>query len=153
MLTTTWNIKKFTELNVEELYAILQLRNIVFAVEQKCIYEDMDNRDQPSAHLMGWVEDKLAAYARILPPGVAFPEVSIGRVVTSPDVRGKGLGKELMKRALDYIRRQYGVCKVTLGAQLYLKRFYESFGFKPCSEVYLEDGIPHIVMIYEFPEA
>ena len=141
-----WIIKKYEHLSLHELYAILQLRNEVFAVEQNCVYQDMDNKDQPSYHLMGWENEKLLAYTRIIPPGVAYAEPSIGRVVTAPAIRRTGAGKELMERSLAEIQRLYGKTPIRLGAQCYLQKFYTSFGFTRCSEIYLEDGIEHVEM-------
>lgn len=143
----TWLLKKFADLSPHELYAILQLRNEVFAIEQNCVYPDMDNKDQPSYHLMGWNNDKLIAYARIIPPGEAYPEPSIGRVAITPFARGEGIGKQLMEQSIEHIYRIYGTIPVKIGAQLYLKKFYTNFGFLPTSDVYLEDGIEHIEMV------
>ncbi|MBM3417036.1 MAG: GNAT family N-acetyltransferase [Bacteroidetes bacterium] len=142
-----WIIKKFDELTVHELYALLQLRNEVFAVEQNCVYPDMDNKDQPAFHLMGWQDGKLLAYTRLLPPGTACAEPSIGRVVTSPAARGSGAGRALMQRSIDVSRRLFGPLPIKIGAQLYLHRFYSSLGFKQTSDVYLEYGIEHIEML------
>jgi ElaA protein len=142
-----WLIKKFDDLSPHELYAILQLRNEVFAIEQNCVYPDLDNKDQPAYHLMGWSHDKLIAYTRIIPPGVAYNEPSIGRVVTSPSVRKMSIGKELMERSINSIYELYGKTPVKIGAQLYLRSFYSGFGFQKTSEVYLEDGIEHIEMV------
>lgn len=141
-----WTCKHFNELTNEELYKILKLRNEVFVVEQNCPYQDCDGKDLRSFHLMGWDKDMLIAYSRLLPPGIAFRESSIGRVVTSSAVRRKGAGKELMTTSLEYIYRLFGKQPVTIGAQLYLKNFYESFGFIKTSDIYLEDGIEHIEM-------
>ena len=143
-----WLLKKFTELSPEEVYAILQLRNEVFVVEQNCVFQDADDKDQPSYHFMGFNEQqKLVAYTRLVPAGVSYDEISIGRVVTSPSVRSTGLGKELMVRSIEAIFGLYGQQDIRIGAQLYLKKFYSGFGFEQVSEVYLEDGIEHIYMI------
>lgn len=143
-----WLLKKFTELSPEEVYAILQLRNEVFVVEQNCVFQDADDKDQPSYHFMGFNEQqKLVAYTRLVPAGVSYDEISIGRVVTSPSVRSTGLGKELMIRSIEAIFGLYGQQDIRIGAQLYLKKFYSGFGFEQVSEVYLEDGIEHIYMI------
>src|SRR5215211_4027591 len=124
-----WMTKKFGELSPYQLYAILQLRNEVFVVEQNCVFQDADNKDQLSFHLMGWNNESLIAYTRIIPPGITYDYPSIGRVVTSPAARGNGLGKILMEGSLDAIEKLFGKQPVKLGAQLYLKKFYESFGF------------------------
>jgi ElaA protein len=146
-----WAVKKFDELTPHELYAIIRLRNEVFVVEQNCVFQDADDKDQQSRHLMGWSEDKqLMAYCRILPPGLAYKLPSIGRVVTSPAIRNEGAGKELMAKAIAYCFQLFGECNIQIGAQLYLLKFYSSLGFEQVSEIYLEDGIEHIEMIRFF---
>ena len=147
LMKVTWILKKFDDLSLHELYAILQLRNEVFAIEQNCVYPDLDNKDQPAYHLMGWNNDKLVAYTRIMPPGIAYPEPSIGRVVTSPSVRGKGIGRQLMEKSVKHIYKIYGITPIKISSQLYLKKFYTDLGFHPTSEVYHEDGIEHIKMV------
>jgi ElaA protein len=143
-----WLCRHFSELNAGELYALLQLRSAVFVVEQNCPYQDADDKDQNSFHLLGLdALGRLGAYSRILPPAVSFPEVSIGRVCTSALYRRGGHGKVLMEQSIRTIRQQYGPVPVRIGAQLYLKKFYEAFGFRKDSEEYLEDGIPHIEML------
>jgi ElaA protein len=143
----TWELKKFEELTPQELYAAMRLRSEVFVVEQNCVYLDADDNDQQCHHLLGSFNDKLIAYTRIVPPGVFYPQPSIGRVVTSPSVRRMGAGRILMMQSLNAVYGLYGEVPVKIGAQLYLKEFYESFGFRQESETYLEDGIPHIYMI------
>ncbi len=143
----TWQCKKFSELSVEELYKILQLRNEVFVVEQNCAYQDCDGRDFSSWHITGWDKDVLIAYSRILPPGLLYKDAaSIGRVLTTPLARGQEAGKQLMFYSLKKLYDLFGEVKVTIGAQLYLKRFYESFHFIQTGSIYLEDGIQHIPM-------
>jgi len=143
-----WTLKKFEELTPHELYAILQLRNEVFVVEQNCIFQDADNKDPFSYHLMGWKNKILVAYSRIIPVSIAYDSLpSIGRVVSSPKVRRTGVGKTLMKQSIKKLEQLFGKTSIKLGAQLYLKKFYESFGFIQSGEIYLEDGIPHIEMI------
>jgi ElaA protein len=172
----TWYTKKFSELNPYELYAILRLRSEVFVVEQNCVFQDMDNKDQQCFHLMGWsglpdsnltivVPDSdpgiipdpdrgvipdsnpgLVACSRLVPPGVAYEFPSIGRVVSSPAVRHTGMGKLLMEKSIAELVNLYGNTAIRIGAQLYLKRFYESFGFVQSGDEYDEDGIPHIEM-------
>jgi ElaA protein len=142
-----WLLKKFEDLSPYELYAILQLRNEVFVVEQNCIFQDADDKDQASYHLMGFVNNKLIAYTRIVPPGEIYEQASIGRVVTSLSIRKSGAGKELMQQSIDAVYKLFGVQPIKIGAQLYLKRFYKSFGFEQVSDVYLEDGIEHIYMM------
>ena len=142
----TWTYKSFNELTPHELYAILQLRIEVFSVEQNCIYQDADGKDQESFHLCGWDAERLAAYCRILPAGVSYDHPSIGRVVTSTDYRRGGFGKQLMERAIVQTMTQMRDTVIIISAQLYLKKFYESLGFKQTSETYMEDDIPHIKM-------
>jgi ElaA protein len=143
----TWQCKTFSELTNEELYKILQLRNEVFVVEQNCPYQDCDGKDLKAHHFSAWDDDVLVAYTRLLPKGVSYDAgASIGRVLTSRKVRGQKLGKELMQKSIDKIYELYGQMPIIIGAQLYLKRFYESFAFVQQGEGYLEDNIPHIVM-------
>ena len=147
-MTINWVIKKFDELSSKELYAIMQLRNEVFVVEQNCVYQDADNKDQSSYHLMGLQEDrKLIAYTRLLPPGLAYIEPSIGRVVTSPAARRSGTGRELMKKSIEQVHQLYGDTPIKIGAQLYLLSFYTSLGFQQTSGIYLEDNIEHVEMV------
>jgi ElaA protein len=143
----TWTVKKFEHLSPGELYAILRLRSEVFVVEQTCVFQDMDNKDQPSYHLMGWENEKLLAYARLVPPGISYEQSSIGRIVTSPVSRGNGNGKSLVEKSIDEMENLFGKAPIRIGAQLYLKKFYHSFGFEQSSDVYDEDGIDHIEMI------
>ena len=144
---TNWICKTFAELTNDELYAILRLRNEVFVVEQNCVYPDLDNKDQRCHHLMGWRNDLLAGYSRVIPPGISYVESSIGRIVTSPAARGFGVGRELVRKSIDTLYILYGKQPVRIGAQCYLTRFYESFGFVQKGETYLEDGIQHIEML------
>ncbi|MBL7742156.1 MAG: GNAT family N-acetyltransferase [Chitinophagaceae bacterium] len=143
----TWAVKKFEELTPAELYAILRLRSEVFVVEQHCVFLDMDNKDQSCYHLMGNQDGNLVAYTRLVPPGISYKEPSIGRVVTSTSVRGSGAGKLLMKKSIEEAERLFGKVSVKIGAQFYLKKFYNSLGFEQSSEMYDEDGIDHIEMI------
>lgn len=146
-----WNLRKFNDLSNDELYSLLKLRSEVFVVEQNCIYQDLDGKDQLCWHLLGVNEGKLVAYTRIIPPGVSYNGASIGRVVTSPVVRGTGVGWDLMKNSIEQCEKLFGKTSITLGAQVYLKKFYESLGFIASSEAYLEDGIPHIEMVRKAP--
>lgn len=143
----TWHCKTFADLSSAEIYAILRLRNEVFVVEQNCIFQDADNMDQHCYHLMGWVGNELAAYTRLVPKGVAYNYPSIGRVVTSPKYRGRAFGKQLMLQSIKKCNELFGVETIKIGAQLYLKKFYESLGFVQAGEVYDEDGIDHIHML------
>ncbi|MBK8520777.1 MAG: GNAT family N-acetyltransferase [Chitinophagaceae bacterium] len=142
-----WILKKFEELSAAELYSVMQLRNEVFVVEQNCVYQDADDKDQASLHFCGWDNAKLVAYTRIIPPGISYPEASIGRVVTSPAYRKTGAGRQLMQESISHTFDQFNCTVIKIGAQLYLKIFYQSLGFIQSSEEYLEDGIPHIEMI------
>lgn len=142
-----WIEKKFAELTPYEVYAILQLRNEVFVVEQACVFQDADDKDQGCHHLMGFANKTLAAYTRLVPPGHIYTEASIGRVVTSPAVRGSGAGRELMQRSIDRCYQLFGKGPIRIGAQFYLKNFYASLGFQQVSDIYLEDGIEHIYML------
>ena len=142
-----WRLKKFDALSTYELYAILRLRNEVFVVEQNCVFQDADNKDQHAYHLMGTLDNQLVAYTRIVPAGEIFEEVSIGRVITSAQVRGTGVGKELMERSIKAAWQLFDRQPIRLGAQLNLKKFYESFGFKQISDMFMEDGIEHIYML------
>lgn len=147
-MSINWSLKEFARLTVNELYAILQLRSEVFVVEQNCVFQDADGKDQSAWHLMGFSDDnQLAAYTRLLPAGAAYDEASIGRVVTAAFARNSGIGKKLMIESINTIYNLFGKQPIKIGAQLYLKRFYESFGFQQTSEVYLEDGIEHIEML------
>lgn len=143
-----WTLKKFYELSPYELYSIMQLRNEVFVVEQNCVFQDADNKDQDSYHFTGWLNEKLVAYARLLPSEIDHNDyIFIGRVVTSPSVRGSGIGKELMLRSIEQINNLFGIVSIRISAQLYLKNFYAEFGFQQTSNIYTEDGIEHIEMI------
>ena len=147
-MTITWSFKKFNDLGTAELYDILSLRSQVFVVEQSCVYLDTDGIDKDCWHLCGWDNTSLVSYARIIPPGVIYPEASIGRVVNSPAHRKKGVGKLLMKEAIEVVYSQFNALGIRIGAQLYLEAFYSSLGFTRVSEVYIEDGIPHIKMLH-----
>lgn len=144
---TTWQCKSFAELTNTELYKILQLRNAVFVVEQNSIYQDCDNKDLKSHHLTAWKGDNIVACSRILPPGISYPDAaSIGRVATSSSARGQGLGRVLVSKSLENLYLLFGHVPVIIGAQLYLKKFYEGFSFVQRGDMYLEDGIQHILM-------
>ena len=143
-----WDCKTFQELSVDELYCVLRLRSEVFVVEQNCIFLDQDNKDQFCYHIMGWDGKNLVASTRLVPKGVSYPDYhSIGRVINSKDYRGLGLGKELMEYSIEKCIEHFGNGPIKIGAQLYLKKFYESLDFVQSSEVYDEDGIDHIEMI------
>ena len=147
----TWQCSPFDELSTKVLYAILRARQVVFVVEQNCPFLDADDVDQHCLHLLGWQvqgsNNALVAYARLVPPGVKYAEPSIGRVITSPEFRGQGLGKELMLRAVHAMDEVYPGLAIRIGAQQYLESFYSGFGFVTVSPTYIEDGIPHVEMV------
>lgn len=142
-----WTYKAFDELTPKELYAILRLRCEVFIIEQNCNYLDVDGKDLKCFHLMAWHGENLVAYTRILSPGTSYPEASIGRVLTAANYRKIGAGITLMQKSIAKVYESYGKGPIKIGAQLYLKKFYEGFGFIKCSDEYLEDDIPHIEML------
>lgn len=146
-LKLTWICKHFNELTPQELYSLLRLRSEVFVVEQNCVFLDMDNKDQLAYHLLGFNGDNLVAYTRLLDKNTAYKLMSIGRVVTSPKYRGTGAGKELMQESIKRCYVLFGKDEIKIGAQLYLRNFYEGLGFYQSSEMYLEDDIEHIEMI------
>lgn len=147
MQNMDWICKAFDQLTPFELYDIIKLRNEVFVVEQNCVFQDADDKDQKCFHLMGKVGKDLAAYARLVPKGVSYNKTSIGRIVTSPAFRSKGAGRALVNAAIEQCKVLFGEQDLKIGAQLYLKSFYRSFGFQQTSNVYDEDGIPHIEMV------
>ena len=143
-----WHYKLFDELTAKELYQIIQLRNEVFVIEQDCIYQDADGKDLKCGHLWATIGEEVVAYSRIVPKGVSYEnEPSIGRVVSSGKFRGLGLGKHLIANSIEVIENRLFTSSIRISAQLYLKAFYESFGFEQVSEEYLEDDIPHIEML------
>jgi ElaA protein len=149
MLTWTW--KAFSDLSLGELYGLLALRQEVFVVEQRSIYQDVDGYDPGCHHLLG-VEagpegPRLTAYLRVLPPGLKYPEASLGRVVIAPLGRGRGWGQQLVRQGLDFLATHHPGVPIRIGAQDYLRRFYSDFGFRAVSDVYDEDGIPHVDMV------
>jgi ElaA protein len=140
--------KSFSELSTTELYDILKLRIAVFVVEQTCPYQDLDDKDQQSLHLMGYSEGRLALYARCLPQGLSYPaSPAIGRVVIDPAFRSNKWGYTLMQEAIRVCREKFDARKITISAQYYLLEFYKKCGFTPVGEIYPEDDIPHIKMI------
>ncbi|MBP8157421.1 MAG: GNAT family N-acetyltransferase [Flavobacterium sp.] len=141
-----WKIKRFETLSARELYDLLQLRAEVFIVEQNCVYQDIDGKDEKALHLIGEDNGEVVAYARLFKPNDYFEQASIGRVVVKEHSRSKKLGHILMREAIQVIKSHFDQRKITISAQLYLKKFYESHGFIQTSEMYLEDDIPHIEM-------
>ncbi|SEP25619.1 GNAT family N-acetyltransferase [Mucilaginibacter sp. AW1-7] len=146
-MNLTYQIRLFSHLNVNELYQLLRLRSEVFVVEQNCVFLDQDNKDQQCYHLLLYADGKLAAYSRLVPAGISYPEVSIGRVVTSPAFRGTGLGRKIMELAIQSCYDVFGPAAIRIGAQTYALSFYQSLGFVSEGEVYDEDGIEHIEMV------
>ncbi len=142
-----WLLKDYNDLTTPELYAAMQLRQEIFVVEQNCPYIDADGKDAYSHHLFGYSEQELVAYCRIVKPGVSYDEVSIGRVVVKSVFRKFGYGHLLMQCAIEVIESKYGVVPIRIGAQSYLVRFYEAHGFVQVGEEYMEDGIPHRIML------
>ena len=147
-MTIEWICKHHEDLGKEQLYAILQLRTEVFVVEQKCAYQEVDGRDLEgdTCHLMAWQDDQLVAYLRLLDPASQGGDVVIGRVVIAPQVRGKGLGHELMEQALKQAEKHWPETSIYLSAQAHLQGYYGRYGFVVVGEEYLEDDIPHIGM-------
>ena len=145
-MSIIWKTKIFNELSTQELYQILRLRSEVFVVEQNCVYQDIDNKDQKALHLFGILEGEIIAYSRLFKPGDYFEFSSIGRVVVTEKHRDKNFGHELIDQSIFEINNLFKVQNITISAQLYLKKFYESHGFVATSETYLEDDIPHIEM-------
>lgn len=144
-----WKIKRFEALSLDELYSVLQLRSEVFVVEQNCVYQDIDFKDQKAIHLIGEYEGKTVAYARLFKPNDYFENASIGRVIVKQDFRELKFGHQLIKEAIKAIAEMFNETKITISAQLYLKKYYESHGFVQTSDMYLEDDIPHIEMKLE----
>lgn len=142
-----WNWRDFDALAARQLYAVLRLRSEVFVLEQHCLFQDMDGHDAAARHLMGQRGDRLAAYARCLPPGVTFAEASIGRIVTDPSERGSGIGHELVRRAIALVEQSWGRQAIRIGAQAHLARFYAAHGFRDLGRPYVEDGIDHLEML------
>ena len=147
-----WTCKSFDELSKKELYSILALRQETFVVEQYCPYLDVDGKDIQCFHLIGTNKSNdLLAYSRLIPKGLSYSEeTSIGRIISSGAARGSGYGRALMETSIQELKRLFGETSVRIGAQCYLKGFYEKFGFQVASPIYLEDGIPHQEMIYIF---
>lgn len=166
-----WQCKKFQELSIDELYSIIKVRQDVFIMEQNCVYADLDGADQDCLHLYATLveEDPIAstlnsslnpslnpslnntlnivAYLRIVPPGVNYPQASLGRILTTSQARGTGAGISLVTKGLEQLEQDHPAHDVKISAQVYLQKFYKNFGFKNISEVYDEDGIDHIDML------
>ena len=139
--------KTYNELTKEELYQVLQLRSEVFVVEQDCVYQDIDFKDQKAMHILGFKNEKLVAYTRIFKPGDYFENASIGRVVVAEKERINGFGHVIFKASIKAINEFFNEENVKISAQKYLKEFYQSHNFKQIGDEYLEDNIPHLAMI------
>jgi len=146
----TYRPVAYPALTKDQLYALLRLRAEVFVVEQDCPYQDLDDKDQTAIHLLGLTDDgRLAAYTRILDKGISYGEyASIGRVITAPFARGKGLGRQLMEESVRVLHQHYGQQPIKISAQAHLQAYYGSVGFRTVTEEYLEDGIPHVGMVW-----
>ena len=143
-----WSCKSFDELSLKEWYNISMLRQQVFIVEQYCPYLDADGKDPKAYHLAGRNEKgELLAYARLLPIGTSHVDkTSIGRIVSSDKARGTGIGRQLLTESIKWMEKLYGTTTIKIGAQCYLEKFYNKFGFQKVGDIYLEDGIPHMDM-------
>jgi ElaA protein len=150
-MNLTHTVKAFSDFSAHELYEILRLRSEVFVVEQNCVFLDQDDKDQFCYHLSLFNDGKLAAYSRLVPAGISYEEVSIGRVLTSAAHRGTGLGRELMNLSIQNCETLFGRKTIRIGAQTYALPFYTSLGFVSEGEVYDEDGIEHVEML-RFPQ-
>jgi len=145
----TISIKSFSELTTTELYDLLQLRSEIFVVEQDCVYQDLDGKDQKALHVIGTKDNKIVAYTRIFKAGDYLAQASIGRVVVKESERQHGYGYDIMEASIKTVIAQFGEISIALSAQTYLKRFYNSLGFIEKGGEYLEDGIPHVMMVKE----
>lgn len=146
-MTLSIHTKIFNELSTRELYDLLQLRSEVFVVEQDCVYQDVDGKDQKALHVLGYSDEKLVAYTRVFKPGLYFDEASIGRVVVAKNQRQHKYGYDIMEASIRSINTYYNETTIKISAQTYLIKFYNNLGFKVVGEEYLEDGIPHVGMI------
>ena len=141
------NVKEYQELTTQELYDLLQLRSEVFVVEQDCVYQDIDGKDQKALHVIGYKNNQLVAYTRLFKPGDYFKEASIGRVVVKESERKHKYGYDIMKASIQAVKDYYNQSQIRISAQTYLKTFYNNLDFVEVGEEYLEDGIPHINML------
>jgi ElaA protein len=142
-----WHLSPFEALSTRQWHQIAQARIQVFVVEQRCPYQELDGKDPHCQHLCGWQGDELAAYLRLVPPGLSFAEPSLGRILTAGFARRGGIGQELVRRGIGALRKRYPQAAIRIGAQRYLERFYQSFGFETASAPFDEDGIEHIEML------
>jgi len=142
-------IKRFEEFNLKDFYEIIKIREQVFIVEQDCVYQECDGKDENAFHLACMEDGKLMAYLRILEKGVSYDEIAIGRVLVKKEYRGRGLGKKLLEKAIEFIENELKENEIRISAQNHLTSFYGSFGFEIVSDMYLEDKIPHVEMFYK----
>ncbi|MEJ2583591.1 MAG: GNAT family N-acetyltransferase [Robiginitalea sp.] len=142
-------VKTFQELDIEELYKLLQLRSDIFVVEQDCVFLDPDDKDQSALHVLGWKGRELVAYARIFGPGEYFEQASIGRVAVKKSFRGRGYGVQIMQESIKAVKGHFGTTDIALSAQKYLEQFYRDLGFSTEGKEYMEDGIPHVRMVLQ----
>ncbi|MDD1515071.1 GNAT family N-acetyltransferase [Priestia megaterium] len=143
----TWCIKSFQELTNDELYEILQVRTAIFVVEQKCAYLEVDGKDKLAYHVFKKENEKIIAYLRVLPKGISYQEASLGRIIVKQAQRGTGLGRELVARGIDFLENELHEKTIKIQAQSRLQTFYESFGFRPVSDIYSDEGLPHVDML------
>jgi ElaA protein len=148
-MTLQWRTLQFSELNGEEVYALLRLRQAVFVVEQNCVYQDLDNLDQQATHMLCWQKKELLAYQRCLAPGLSYPESSLGRIVVCTAMRGQHLGRELVLRGIEHNLLRWPGSGIRINAQAHLQDFYTSVGFCAEGNEYLEDNILHRQMRYQ----
>jgi ElaA protein len=144
-----WRFAPFAELTPREVHDLYRLRAAIFVVEQNCAYQDLDGLDQNAEHLIAWSGKEVAGYLRVLAPGTRFADPSIGRIITTQSFRGSGLGREIVAKGIERARMRYPGRALRISGQVYLQKFYESFGFQTVSEQYLEDGIPHVEMLLQ----
>lgn len=142
-------VKSFEELTVNELYDMIRLREAVFVVEQNCVYLDCDNNDQVSQHLIATINQQIVGCLRIMPAGSKYDRISIGRVVVDAEFRGQKIAEQMMLEALEFIAKKHGREDVVLSAQVVIKELYKKVGFEEISNIYLEDGIDHVKMLYK----
>lgn len=143
-----WECRRLADLTASSLHRIHVARQQVFVVEQRCVFQDADDVDERSQHLVAWsADERLLAYARIVDPGVKYAEASIGRVLTTEAARGRGLGRLLIRRAVEQVMRDFPEAGVRISAQQRLQGFYREVGFISVGEPYLEDDMPHVEML------
>ena len=142
-----WHLKSFEQLTGNEMYRILEQRVAVFMLEQNCLYPEIDGKDNQCYHLFAEKNGQIAAYCRLIPPGVTYTQASIGRVLVNDAFRGQGLAQQMMTQAIAFLTEELRHSQIKIQAQHYLEKFYGSFGFTPISDVYPEDGIPHVDML------